>query len=62
MTNVTITFVHKCEEFKCNDIYELKYLNDEWVIVEELDDDCYKVLGDIKYCPYCGEKLETPSL
>jgi hypothetical protein len=62
MNNVTITFVHKCKEFANNQLYELKYFNDEWLIVEDLDDDIFEVLSNVKYCPYCGKELGKPSL
>lgn len=62
MTNVTITFVHRCKDFNSEEGYELKQFSEGWAIVEDLGDDVYEVLGNVKYCPYCGEKLELRKL
>jgi hypothetical protein len=57
MTNVKITFVHKCGEFNCE--YELKNYSEGWAIVEDLGDADIEILSNVKYCPYCGELLKV---
>jgi hypothetical protein len=61
MTDVKITFIHKCEKFNREEGYELKNLAEEWAIVEDLGDTGIEILGNINYCPYCGKKLEVPA-
>jgi len=60
MTDVIITFVHKCKEFNDGCGYELKHYSEGWAIIEDMGDIDIEVLGNLIYCPYCGKKLELP--
>jgi hypothetical protein len=51
---------HKCDKMPVNYFIE----HDEcfgWCLWEDvpIDEECNEILGDISFCPFCGEKLEV---